>query len=40
MTSRTCKLTGFFANLDNENTRRAYRNGVGDFIRFAATQAA
>jgi hypothetical protein len=28
----------WFANLDNENTRRAYRNDVGDFIRFAAIE--
>jgi hypothetical protein len=26
----------WFANLDNENTRRAYRNDVGDFIRFSS----
>jgi hypothetical protein len=26
--------TEWFANLDNENTRRAYRDDVGDFIRF------
>ena len=28
----------WFANIDNENTRRAYRNDVGDFIRFAAIE--
>lgn len=28
----------WFANLDNENTRRAYRDDVGDFIRFAAIE--
>jgi site-specific recombinase XerD len=31
--------TEWFANLDNENTRRAYRDDVGDFIRFAAIEA-
>ena len=30
--------TEWFANLDNENTRRAYRQDVGDFIRFAAIE--
>lgn len=30
--------TEWFANLDNENTRRAYRNDVGEFIRFAAIE--
>ena len=28
----------WFANLDNENTRRAYRQDVGEFIRFAAIE--
>jgi hypothetical protein len=30
--------TEWFANLDNENTRLAYRNDVGDFIRFAGIE--
>ena len=28
----------WFANLDNENTRRAYRQDVGEFIRFAGIE--
>ena len=31
--------TEWFANLDNENTRRAYRDDVSDFIRFADIEA-
>ena len=31
---------GAFANLTNENTRRAYRNDVGSFLRFIGIKSA
>ena len=31
--------TEWFANIDNQNTRRAYRNDLGEFMRFVGISA-